>query len=89
MWNVPVDIYLRVQLISAAWPFWGSALKNTFNDWWVLYWGPEEYEDAHGNLVKKEGPHDMLLPHDILASLYKSGSMHMLIGHGSAAGLES
>ena len=46
---------------------------------------PEAYEDAHGEKIEKEAPHDMLLPHEILASLYKSGRMQLLVGTGSAA----
>ena len=40
------------------------------------------YEDAHGR-TEKLCNHDILLPHEILASLFRNDRMHMLVGHGS------
>ena len=53
--------------------------------WSLSNIGPTEvYEDAHGR-IEKIGNHDMLLPHEIMASLFKTGKMHMLVGRGSVA----
>ena len=46
------------------------------------------YEDATGR-TEKPSLHDMLLPHEIMASLYQAGKFKMLVGEGTVACLLS
>ena len=40
----------------------------------------EERLDMHGKTIPATMEHEMLLPHEVVASLYASGLMHLLTG---------